>query len=264
MTVQPKKSLGQHFLKDQNIIRKIITAFQPGEASFCMEIGPGTGALTTYLLENFPKNISFIEIDQEAYHYLCKKFPQRSDAFINANFLKMDLSAYTSLSLIGNLPYNISSQIIFKILKNRHIVDYGVFMVQKEVAARYTASPNTKDYGILSVLLQTFYQVELLFTVSKNVFVPPPKVESAVFRIVRKNDVNLPFPDTYFFSFVKMAFNQRRKMLRKSLQGFVNFNTAPEAIRFFADKRPEQLTKEDFIKIVGAFYQQEKKKLKKH
>ncbi len=254
MTVQPKKSLGQHFLKDQNIIRKIIVAFEPDEKSSCIEIGPGTGALTTYLLEKFPKNIAFVEIDQEAYTYLCEKFPQRKTAFINANFLKMDLSAYTSLSLIGNLPYNISSQIIFKILENRPIVDYGIFMVQKEVAARYTASPNTKDYGILSVLLQTFYQVELLFTVSKNVFVPPPKVESAVFRIIRKNNVKLPFPDSYFFAFVKMAFNQRRKMLRKSLQKFVDFNTVDESIRYFADKRPEQLTKEDFLKIVGAFF----------
>ncbi len=254
MTIQPKKSLGQHFLKDQNIIRKILDSFQPPDDSACMEIGPGMGALTEHIFERELENFSFVEIDKDAYAFLCEKFPARKDAFINADFLKMDLSEFTSLSLIGNLPYNISSQIIFKILENRQLIDYGVFMVQREVAERFAAQQNTKDYGILSVLLQSFYEVELLFNVSKNVFVPPPKVESSVFRIMRKQTVRFPFSDKYFFSFVKKAFNQRRKMLRKSLQGFVDFSEAPDDIRFFADKRPEQLSKEDFAKIVAYFF----------
>ena len=253
--IQPKKSLGQHFLKDSNIIRKIVDSFQPPDSSACIEIGPGTGALTGHLLERGIKNFTFVEIDKNAYGFLCEKFPGYNDRFLNADFLKMDLSVFSpSLSLIGNLPYNISSQIIFKILENRQVLDYAVFMVQREVAERFAAQPNTKDYGILSVLLQTFYRVELLFRVSKNVFVPPPKVESAVFRITRKNDVRLSFPDSYFFTLVKRAFNQRRKMLRKSLQGLVDFSEVPENIRFFADKRPEQLTKEDFIAMAGYFY----------
>ncbi len=258
MTIQPKKSLGQHFLNDRNVIRKILNSFQPPDGLACIEIGPGTGALTEHLLKSNSGNFIFVEIDQKAYGYLCERFPQHKDKFFNADFLKMDLSSFSHLALIGNLPYNISSQIIFKILENRQVVDYGVFMVQKEVADRFAAQPNTKDYGILSVLLQTFYDVSYLFRVSKNVFVPPPKVESAVFRIKRIDGIYLPFPDRYFFSFVKKAFNQRRKMLRKSLQGFVSFTDSPDEINFFSDKRPEQLRKEDFLNLAAYFFDLQK------
>jgi len=174
--------------------------------------------------------------------------------FVNTDFLTMRLTNYKSLALIGNLPYNISTQIIFKILDNREVVNYGVFMVQKEVAERFAAQPNNKNYGILSVLLQVFYNVEILFRVSKNVFIPPPKVESAVFRITKKTDVNLSVPDKYFFFIVKKAFGMRRKMLRKSLHDIIDFSNVPEDIYLYAQKRPEQLSKYDFLKIADFYF----------
>ncbi len=253
--IQPKKSLGQHFLKDKNIITKIVNHFQPENCKTCIEIGPGTGALTEFLLKtNF--DFRFVEIDSNAFEFLCDQFPENTSQFIHQSFLEMDIKPFPApLALIGNLPYNISSQIIFKILENKELVQYGVFMVQREVAERLASGSGSKTYGILSVLLQTFYDVELLFNVCKNVFVPPPKVESTVFKITRRSDTPEIASNEHFFALVKKAFNQRRKMLRKSLSGFIDFNNSPENIHVFSDKRPEQLTKEDFLTLSNYFFQ---------
>lgn len=252
--IQPQKSLGQHFLNDKNIITKIVSSFKPEQCKMCIEIGSGTGALTEYLLQtNY--DFKFVEIDKKAYEILCDKFSKNSAQFIHQNFLEMDLTPFSApLALIGNLPYNISSQIVFKILDNKDSIQYGIFMVQREVAERLATNSGSKTYGILSVILQTYFDVELLFPVSKNVFVPPPKVESMVFKISRKTKIPVITSYDYFVAFVKKAFNQRRKMLRKSLQGLVNFNHSPDHIHIFSDKRPEQLTKEDFLMLSNYFF----------
>ena len=242
--VRPKKNLGQHFLTDQNIARKIVDSLGP-EIPDVLEIGPGTGVLTQYLLQRNEINLHVIEIDRESVAYLKQHFPQLINIY-EEDFLKAGIENRFSekFNIIGNFPYNISSQIFFRILTVRNRVPEVVGMVQKEVAERIASKHGTKSYGILSVLLQAFYNIEYLFTVGEHVFLPPPKVKSAVIRLKRNSVESLPCDEKLFTSVVKAAFNQRRKMLRNSLR-----NICGEVPEKFAEKRPEQLSVSDFIEI---------------
>lgn len=242
--VRPKKNLGQHFLTDQNIARKIVDSLGT-EIPDVLEIGPGTGVLTQYLLQRNEINLHVIEIDRESVAYLKQQFPQLINIY-EEDFLKAGIENRFSekFNIIGNFPYNISSQIFFRILAVRNRVPEVVGMIQKEVAERIASKHGTKNYGILSVLLQAFYNIEYLFTVSEHVFLPPPKVKSAVVRLKRNNVESLPCDEKLFTSVVKAAFNQRRKMLRNSLR-----NICEEVPEKFAEKRPEQLSVSDFIEI---------------
>jgi len=242
--VRPKKNLGQHFLKDQNIARKIVDSLG-ATVPDVLEIGPGMGILTHYLTERPELNVHLVEIDTESVEYLKTYYPNLAERLYSEDFLKWDASRLPdSFSIIGNFPYNISSQIFFRVLELRNRVPEVVGMVQKEVAERLTAGPGSKTYGILSVLLQAWYQTDYLFTVPSQVFVPPPKVKSAVIRLRRNEVKTLPCNEKLFFEIVKLAFNQRRKMLRNSLGG--RSQNLPEQ---FATKRPEQLTVADFIEL---------------
>jgi len=242
--VRPKKNLGQHFLTDQNIARKIVDSLGT-EIPDVLEIGPGTGVLTQYLLLRNEINLHVIEIDRESVAYLKQHFPQLTNIY-EEDFLKAGIENRFSekFNIIGNFPYNISSQIFFRILAVRNRVPEVVGMIQKEVAERIASKHGTKNYGILSVLLQAFYDIEYLFTVSEHVFLPPPKVKSAVIRLKRNSVESLPCDEKLFTSVVKAAFNQRRKMLRNSLR-----NICEEVPEKFAEKRPEQLSVSDFIEI---------------
>ncbi len=242
--VRPKKNLGQHFLTDQNIARKIVDSLGP-EIPDVLEIGPGTGVLTQYLLQRNEINLHVIEIDRESVAYLKQHFPQLINIY-EEDFLKAGIENRFSekFNIIGNFPYNISSQIFFRILTVRNRVPEVVGMVQKEVAERIASKHGTKSYGILSVLLQAFYNIEYLFTVGEHVFLPPPKVKSAVIRLKRNSVESLLCDEKLFTSVVKAAFNQRRKMLRNSLR-----NICGEVPEKFAEKRPEQLSVSDFIEI---------------
>ncbi|MDR1415006.1 MAG: 16S rRNA (adenine(1518)-N(6)/adenine(1519)-N(6))-dimethyltransferase RsmA [Odoribacteraceae bacterium] len=242
MLVRAKKHLGQHFLKDQNIARKITESLLPVTREV-LEVGPGTGVLTRYLLE-MPISLRAIEIDAEAVEHLHATFPEHRHQIILGDFLKLPL-APSPLSIIGNLPYNISSQIFFKVLEHRDAIPQVVCMIQKEVAERLSAPHGNKTYGILSVLLQAYYTIEYLFTVSEHVFDPPPKVKSAVIRLTRNARDKLGCDERLFRLIVKTGFNQRRKTLRNSLK-----NILPAG--FTSDKlalRPEQLSVDDFIDL---------------
>jgi len=245
---KPRKSLGQHFLKDKNIARKIVGALNAEGCKSIVEIGPGTGILTEVLLENNTVPVCFVEIDDNAVKLLTEKFPDISNRLIHFNFLDLDLSLnfQPPLAIIGNLPYNISSQIFFKILDNRNIVKEVVCMVQKEVAQRISSLPGNKNYGILSVLLQSYYNIEYLFTVKPEVFYPPPKVNSGVIRLMRNGINHLSCNETLFFRVVKTAFNQRRKILKNSLKTLLAENVSADPILM---KRPEQLSIDDFVYI---------------
>lgn len=244
--VRAKKSLGQHFLRDHNIARKITDSLQPLTAEV-LEIGPGMGVLTRNLLEDERFSVRAVDIDQESIDYLHEELPEHREQIIFGDFLKTDISRwYTSpFSVIGNLPYNISSQIFFRIIEYRQLVKQVVCMVQKEVAERITAAHGNKTYGILSVFLQTYYDMEYLFTVSEKVFDPPPKVKSAVVRLVRNQRTKPDCDEKLFFQIVKSGFNQRRKTLRNSIRQFL-----PEGFRSeYLEMRPEQLNVEDFIRL---------------
>jgi len=243
--VKPKKYLGQHFLKDQNIAKKIVDSFQPQNTSV-IEIGPGTGVLTKFLQERFPE-LFLIEIDGESIRYLHENYPALKDKIIQGDFLKLDLSSLSAKnwSVIGNFPYNISSQIFFKVLEQRQIVTHVVGMVQKEVAQRIASPPGSKEYGILSVLLQAYYQIKLLFSVPPGVFLPPPKVNSAVLSLMRNETKKLDCDEVLFVKVVKQAFQTRRKTLRNALK---NLNL-PASLNGheLLDKRAEQLGVGDFV-----------------
>ena len=243
--VRPKKNLGQHFLTDQNIARKIVDSLGTVSGDV-LEIGPGMGILTRFLLKRTEISLHTVEIDKESVAFLKETFPELIPTLYQEDFLKMDFSKFfpRSFSVIGNFPYNISSQIFFKILDNRKQIPEVVGMVQKEVAERMAAKPGSKTYGILSVLLQVYYQIEYLFTVHENVFNPPPKVKSAVIRLTRNNTKELPCNEDFFKTIVKTSFNFRRKMLRNSLRNICNPIPAE-----FAEKRPEQLSLNDFIEL---------------
>ena len=246
--VKPKKKLGQHFLKDQNIARKIVDSLSAKTANV-LEVGPGMGVLTHYLLERNELTVHAVEIDKESVEFLRENYPEISERLYFEDFLKFDFSNYFQgkFSVIGNFPYNISSQIFFKILDYRDYIPEVVGMVQKEVAERISAEEGNKTYGILSVLLQVFYNIEYLFTVSENVFIPPPKVKSAVIRLTRNQRQTLPCDEKLFAYVVKTAFNQRRKMLRNSLKEFAE-NIPVQ----FTEKRPEQLSVNDYIILTTA------------
>lgn len=244
--VQPKKHLGQHFLKDQNIARKIVSSLSP-ETKNLLEIGPGTGILTQILLNSDIENYFVIEIDKESITHLQSLFPDFTENIIQGDFLKFNPEKHFpgSFSIIGNFPYNISSQILFKVLEHRNQVAEVVGMFQKEVAERIASPPGNKKYGILSVLIQAFYNIEYLFTVSESVFDPPPKVKSAMIRLKRNESENLDCDENLFFRIVKAGFNQRRKTLRNALK---QFKLSDEInLTELLSKRAEQLNVEDFI-----------------
>ena len=253
--VRPKKSLGQHFLKDENIARNIVGALSlQGDHLKVIEIGPGTGVLTKYLCELKGIDLRLIEIDRESVAYLKGSYPNLKGKIIEADFLELDLEKFfpESYAIIGNFPYNISSQIFFKVLDHRNKVHQVVGMLQKEVAERIAAPPGSKTYGILSVLLQAFYHIELLFKVPPGVFFPPPKVMSAVIRLKRNEVKQLACDEIQFRKIVKQAFQMRRKTLRNALKS-LNLPSSITALPLL-DKRAEQLSVEDFIsltKLIG-------------
>ena len=249
MTVKAKKHLGQHFLRDENIAKKIADTLTLNGYKNVLEIGPGMGVLTKYLLE---KDITtyVIEIDTESVEYLQVNYLNLAPRIIEKDFLKYDLNEVFKgepLAIIGNFPYNISSQIVFKTLEMRDQIPEFSGMFQKEVAQRICEKEGSKTYGILSVLTQAFYDAEYLFTVPPGVFNPPPKVDSGVLRLIRKENYNLPCDETLFFRVVKQAFQQRRKTLRNSLKTF-NLSDNLKANSIFG-KRPEQLTVAQFIEL---------------
>ncbi len=245
--VQPKKNLGQHFLKDAGIAGRIAGSLTGEGYSSVLEIGPGMGVLTGFLLERGFSDFRVIEIDNESVHYLHEHFPELK-GILTGDFLSMDLDAYfpNKMGIIGNFPYNISTQILFKVLKHREKVVEVAGMLQKEVAERICAGPGSKTYGILSVLLQAFYKAEYLFTVSENVFQPPPKVKSGVIRLTRNSVESLDCDEALFFRVVKASFNQRRKTLRNSVRSA--FELKREDYEEFG-LRPEQLSVEQFVKL---------------
>jgi 16S rRNA (adenine1518-N6/adenine1519-N6)-dimethyltransferase len=249
LSVRPKKSLGQHFLKDDNIARKIVQSLS-GKASGVLEIGPGMGILTAHLLNTSHSSCYFIDTDRESVDYLRDRFPENADRMVHGDFLQFDPnSLFTNdFAIIGNFPYNISSQILFRVLEYRDRIPEVVGMVQKEVAERLASGPGTKKYGILSVLLQAFYRIEYLFTVNETVFIPPPKVKSAVIRLTRNERSVLDCDEKLFFRVVKTAFNQRRKTLHNALKP-MGIIIRSEDFKAYSGKRAEQLSVEDFVKL---------------
>ena len=246
--VRPKKALGQHFLIDQNIARKIVDQLSP-EVDTVIEVGAGMGVLTQYMVNDILDKFFVIEIDKESIAYLETHFPQLGDRLIEGDFLKADLSQYgQNMAIIGNFPYNISSQIFFQVLKYKEQVVEVVGMVQKEMAERMAAKEGSKTYGILSVLMQAWYDIDYLFTVHENVFNPPPKVKSAVIKMRRNAVTDLGCDEKLFVNIVKQAFNQRRKTLRNSLRSLLS----PEIIDHEVfNKRPEQLSVKEFIDLTN-------------
>jgi 16S rRNA (adenine1518-N6/adenine1519-N6)-dimethyltransferase len=243
--VRPKKYLGQHFLRDKNIAKKIVEAL-PRLGSSVIEVGPGTGVLTQYLLDSHP-TLYLVEIDKESIEYLDTHYPQLGDRIIEGDFLKLELASVAegAWSVIGNFPYNISSQIFFRILDQRQLVKNVVGMVQKEVAVRIASPPGSKDYGILSVLLQAYYDIKLLFTVPPGVFHPPPKVNSAVLSLIRNQVDRLDCDEVLFVKVVKQGFQTRRKTLRNALK---NLNLPPSLHDHqLLNLRAEQLGVSDFV-----------------
>lgn len=224
MIVRAKKRLGQHFLKDENIASEIVGSLSNKNLySKVLEIGPGMGVLTKYLIKEKDYETTVIDIDRESVSYLQEHFPELGNRIISGDFLRLNLADIFKepFAIIGNFPYNISSQILFKVLENRDLIPLVVGMFQKEVAERIAAPPKNKTYGILSVFMQAFYDVEYLLTVNENVFIPPPKVKSAVLRFTRNTTKNLDCNETLFFKVVKTGFNQRRKTLRNSLKSLL-------------------------------------------
>lgn len=247
--VRPKKFLGQHFLKDQNIASKIVEALRlTGEPQQVIEIGPGTGVLTQFLVSKQQIDLKLIEIDRESVAYLKEHYPKLQTNIIEGDFLELDLSGLASEYLIiGNFPYNISSQIFFRILEERTRVKQVVCMLQKEVADRIAEKEGSKTYGILSVLLQAYYDIEYLFKVPPRVFHPPPKVMSAVIRLTRNNRTTLGCNEELFQRVVKQSFQNRRKTLRNALKP-LNLDASIVALPLL-DKRAEQLSVEQFIDL---------------
>jgi len=247
-TVRAKKSLGQHFLNDKNIAQRIVDSLS-GNTNSVLEVGPGMGVLTELLLQRTDITIYAAEIDKESIAYLQTKFPTLGNRLIAGDFLQLDLTKLFSenFSVIGNFPYNISSQIFFKILDCRNQIPEAVGMIQKEVAERIACAPGKKTYGILSVLLQAFYDIEYLFTVHEHVFSPPPKVKSAVIRLTRNKVQQLDCDEKLFKQVVKATFNQRRKVIRNSIKAITKEKELPESYLFA--KRPEQLSVAEFVTL---------------
>ncbi len=251
MSVRAKKHLGQHFLKDELIAQQIADSLTETGYKNVLEIGPGMGVLTKYLLKK-PLTTHVIEIDTESVEYLQAHYLNLANRIISEDFLKIDLTEFfgdEQVAIIGNFPYNISTQIVFKTLENRHQIPEFSGMFQKEVAQRIAEKEGSKVYGILSVLTQAFYDVEYLFTVPPTVFNPPPKVDSGVIRLIRKENYALPVNEKLFFRVVKTAFQQRRKTLRNSLKTMNLSDNLREDSIF--GKRPEQLSVQEFISLTS-------------
>jgi 16S rRNA (adenine1518-N6/adenine1519-N6)-dimethyltransferase len=248
MRVKPKKHLGQHFLTDLSIAKKIADVLQVDGYNTVLEVGPGTGVLTQFLLKK-KFDTQVVEIDAESVIYLNEKFPKLKNKILATDFLKINLKDYFNepIAIIGNFPYNISSQIVFKTIENKELIPEFAGMFQKEVALRITAKPGNKIYGVISVLTQAYYHTEYLFTVPPNVFNPPPKVESGVIRLCRKKNYQLGVEEAFFRKIVKTAFNQRRKTLRNSLKSLNLSDKLREDVIFA--RRPEQLSVEEFLKL---------------
>ena len=248
--VRAKKHLGQHFLRDLEVARRIAASLPLDGRTSVLEIGPGTGVLTQFLLENPDIDLTAVELDSESVVYLHQHFPQLK--VVEADFLKMDLKSLFSdkFCVIGNLPYNISSQIFFKMLDNKNQIPCLVGMIQKEVAERMAAKEGNKTYGILSVLMQAYYSIDYLFTVHEHVFDPPPKVKSAVIRLTRNDVSRINCDEKLFKTVVKTAFNQRRKQMRNSLKPLIAKENPVFADPIF-DKRPEQLSVDAFIELTN-------------
>jgi 16S rRNA (adenine1518-N6/adenine1519-N6)-dimethyltransferase len=247
--VKAKKHLGQHFLKDESIAKAIADTLNLEGYNNILEIGPGMGVLTKYLLDK-ETNVYVIEIDIESVVYLDQNFPKLKDKIISKDFLKYDIKEIfgnNQFAIIGNFPYNISTQIVFKCLEMRWQVPEFAGMFQKEVAERICEKKGSKTYGILSVLVQAFYDAEYLFTVDETVFIPPPKVKSGVLRLRRKENFTLPCNEKLFFTVVKTAFQQRRKTLRNSLKTLNLSDNLREDDVF--NLRPEQLDVNQFIAL---------------
>ncbi len=241
-----KKSLGQHFLKDENICRKIVSSLQEHPFKQLLEVGPGGGALTKYLLKLEDVDFKAVELDEEKVTYLLQTFPELEGKIINESFLDINQPFTGRFTVVGNFPYNISTQILFKILEWRENVAAVVGMFQKEVAQRVAAKEGSKIYGVLSVLVQAFYKVEYLFDVHENCFQPPPKVKSGVIRLLPVKAVPQMKSEQYFFQLVKTAFNQRRKTLRNAVKSL--FDAADLQDELF-NKRAEQLTVQQFAEL---------------
>lgn len=254
--VKPKKYLGQHFLINKGVIQKIIDAFLELPRHFTIEVGAGTGALTEYIIKHLNKNeFIAVDIDEESILFLKNKFPDYASQFLVENFLSSiavdQLLLNQTVNIIGNFPYNISSQIMFKILEHKDNVQNVLGMFQKEVAERICASPSNKEYGILSVLLQTYYSAKYLFTVNEGSFNPPPKVKSAVILLKKKTEQPFGFNTSLYVDIIKTAFNQRRKTLKNSLKKFGRDIEFP-----YKDKRPEQIDFNAFIEITNMIEKQ--------
>ena len=246
--VKPKKKIGQHFLSDDNIAKKIIDLVNFKNYRHIIEVGPGMGALTDHLVYS-AKKLTLIEIDNECIEYLEKKYLNKNLEIVSANFLKYDLKNFKNneVLIIGNFPYNISSQIIFKVIENRDIVSSLTGMFQKEVASRICSDSGSKTYGILSVLTQLFFDVKIDFDVSPNVFNPKPKVNSSVLSLQRKKSINIDCDEKLLFKIVKLSFQQRRKKIKNSLKKL----DIPEIILedSIFEYRPEQLSSSEFVKL---------------
>src|SRR6056297_477465 len=250
MSVRPKKHLGQHFLWDQNIARKIVEVAKQTPTRKILEIGPGKGVLTQLLHPLFKDHFYAVEIDQESVQYLKEQYPEVTKRLVETDFLEMNMRQYFEepFSIVGNFPYNISSQIFFKVLENKNQIPFVVGMVQKEVAQRISAHPGSKTYGILSVLLQAFYNIKIEFHVGPNSFQPPPKVKSSVITLRRNDTKSLNCNESLFFRIVKESFNKRRKILKNGLKSFLlNLNIEDDRL----GQRPEQLTVNDFVEITN-------------
>ncbi len=243
-----KKTLGQHFLKDDSIIKKIVDSLSESNftTSNLLEIGPGAGALTKHLLLLPSINFKAVEIDHEKVVYLQKKFPVLKEKLIEKDFLQMEPPFQESFRVIGNFPYNISTQILFKILEWKRLVPEITGMFQKEVALRIAAAPGNKTYGITSVLLQAFYEVEYLFDISPQSFMPPPNVMSGMIRLKIRNEFPEMRNETYFFRLVKSAFNQRRKMLRNAVKPFFTEDVLKDEL---FNRRAETLSVDEFAQL---------------
>jgi 16S rRNA (adenine1518-N6/adenine1519-N6)-dimethyltransferase len=248
--VKAKKHLGQHFLTDKNIAEKIVNSLIHHEKyNKVLEVGPGMGVLSDFLLQKTAFETYLIDIDTESFLFLQKKYPELGDKLLNEDFLKLDFKNifHNEFAIIGNFPYNISSQILFKVLENRQQVPEVVGMFQKEVAERCTAKPGTKEYGILSVFLQAYFKCEYLFTVKAGVFNPPPKVLSAVIRLSRNENLHLDCDEKLFWQVVKAGFNQRRKTLSNSLSGIIPKEKQDDGEVW--SLRAERLSVSDFVAL---------------
>ena len=252
MQVRPKKALGQHFLTDMSVASRIADTVDALPLMPILEVGPGTGVLTQFLLQK-NRELKVVEIDRESVAYLQEHFPQLGENLLNQDFLKMNLSdvfGEKPFVLTGNYPYNISSQIFFKMLEYKDFIPCSTGMIQKEVAERIAAPPGSKTYGVLSIFIQAWYDVEYLFTVDEHVFNPPPKVKSAVIRLTRNQSQSLGCDEKLFRRIVKTVFTMRRKMMRNGMKQIVGAGH-PLLADPICSKRPEQLSIQDFVELTN-------------